>query len=41
MQASFIGRTDTVCALLSAGANIDMQDGVRCRICVSCCRVFV
>ena len=34
MQASFYGHTDTVGVLVSAGAHVDLQEKVRCSICV-------
>ena len=34
MWASVMGRTDTVHVLVSGGAQVDLQNEVRCSICV-------
>ena len=34
MEACLYGHTDTVHALVSGGAQVDLQDVVRCSICV-------
>ena len=34
MLASYLGRTDNVRVLVTAGVQVDLQDEVRCSICV-------